>query len=78
MSGLRHISEFLVCPIILECGEDTASCDCAYHENMRAAEATHQDSELVCYECGFPADVQLINWYCSICYAGLKEVHAEN
>lgn len=24
-----------------ECSEDSASCDCSWHENMRAAEATH-------------------------------------
>ena len=31
-----------------------------------------------CYECGFPADVHLIHWYCSTCYAGLNEEHRED
>ena len=28
-----------------ECSEDSASCDCSWHENMRAAEASHGDIE---------------------------------
>mgnify|MGYP001608745362 CR=1 FL=1 len=27
-----------------ECSEDSASCDCSWHDNMRAAEATHGDA----------------------------------
>ena len=35
---LRHVSEFLYCPVIFgECEEDAASCDCSYHENMRVS-----------------------------------------
>jgi hypothetical protein len=26
-----------------ECDEDPATCDCSWHENMRAAEASHED-----------------------------------
>ena len=79
VSGLRHISEFLVCPVIFECGEDDAICDCAWHENMRAAEASHHDPEPEkCFECGFPATIHLIHWYCPTCYAGLNETHSED
>lgn len=27
----------------VECEEDAASCDCLYHDNLRAAEASHED-----------------------------------
>ena len=30
----------------VKCEEDAASCDCSYHENMRAAEASHEDESL--------------------------------
>jgi hypothetical protein len=50
-----------------ECQEDAASCDCSWHENLRAAEATHGPSRIypdgpltalqkppgyVCWSCG--------------------------
>ena len=51
--SLRHVSEFLVCPL-------------------------PEPEPEKCYECGFPADVHLIHWYCSTCYAGLNETHRED
>jgi len=62
--SLRHVSEFLYCPVIF--GE----CE---------AEATHKDDEPPkCHECGFPANVHLVHWYCNTCYAGLNETHSED
>jgi lipopolysaccharide biosynthesis regulator YciM len=49
--SLRHISEFIVCPL---------------------------PEPPKCYECGFPATVRLIHWYCPTCYAGLNETHSED
>src|SRR4030066_1884324 len=76
--SLRHVSEFLYCPVIFgECEEDAASCDCSYHENMREAEMTHKDDDRPkCHMCGFTATVHLIHWYCPICYAGLNATHS--
>ena len=65
------------CPVLFpDCPEDAASCDCSFHENLRAAEASHQEPP--CCECGYPATINLINWYCDVCYAHLKETHREN
>jgi len=77
--SLRHVSDFMYCPVIFECEEDAASCDCSYHENMREAEATHKDNDQpMCHECGFPATIRLIHWYCDTCYSSLNETHSED
>lgn len=39
------IAESQVCVVEpVECDEDSAGCDCAYHENVRAADASHRDT----------------------------------
>ncbi len=37
--------ELVVAGLKPECDEDPASCDCSFHENMRAAEQSHFDMD---------------------------------